>query len=192
MGHPADSRRRTILNAIPLAGTLCAIAGAVDVIAYILFGKIFIANMNGNTVFFAASVILHNWREAALRLGVVIAFLSGILIAQAVLRKVTSGHDRQRALITLAIEFAVLSWLALTPHPDTLRVSLLIVLAFSLGMQNSTFRRIGPVKLSTAFISGDLENLGRPSSIPETPTSARSPASTRKRGQEPRFFLRHG
>ena len=53
----ADSQRRTILAAVPLVGTLCAIAGAVDVIAYLLFGKIFIANMTGNTVLFAASVV---------------------------------------------------------------------------------------------------------------------------------------
>jgi hypothetical protein len=29
-------------------------------------------------------------------------------------------------MITLAIEFIVLSWLALTPHPDTLRIVLLL------------------------------------------------------------------
>lgn len=156
----ADSRRHTILAAIPLVGVLCAIAGAVDVIAYILFGKIFIANMTGNTVFFAASVILRNWSEAALRLGVVLAFVAGIFIAQAVLGKITSGRERPRRLLVLAIEFGVLSSLALTPHPDTLRIVLLLVLAFALGMQNNAFRRIGPVKLSTAFISGDLENLG--------------------------------
>jgi uncharacterized membrane protein YoaK (UPF0700 family) len=60
----------------------------------------------------------------------------------------------------LAIEFGVLSSLALTPHPDTLRIVLLLVLAFALGMQNNAFRKIGPVKLNTAFISGDLESLG--------------------------------
>lgn len=154
------SRRRQILAAIPLVATLCMIAGAVDVIAYILFGKIFIANMTGNTVLFAASIVLRNWGEAALRLGVVVTFVTGILIAQAVLQKLTAGRERRKKLITLAIEFAVLSWLALTPHPDTLRMVLLIVLALAMGMQNNAFQRIGPVKLSTAFISGDLENLG--------------------------------
>lgn len=153
------SRRHPILAAIPLVTTLCMTAGAVDVIAYILFGKIFIANMTGNTVLFAASVVVRDWGQAALRIGVVIAFMGGILIAQAALQKLTAGRERQRELITLAIEFGVLSWLALTPHPDTLRVALLLMLAFAMGMQNNAFQRIGPVKLSTAFISGDLENL---------------------------------
>ena len=29
-----------------------------------------------------------------------------------------------------------------------------------MGMQNNAFQRIGPIKLNTAFITGDLENLG--------------------------------
>ncbi len=62
--------------------------------------------------------------------------------------------------MTLAIEFCVLGWLALTPHPDTLRTVLLLVLAFAMGMQNNAFQRIGPIKLNTVFITGDLENLG--------------------------------
>jgi uncharacterized membrane protein YoaK (UPF0700 family) len=155
-----DARRRTIVAAIPLVATLCMVAGSVDVIAYILFGKIFIANMTGNTVLFAASVVLRNWSEAALRLGVVVTFVAGIIIAETVLRRLTTGRERRRQLITLGIEFGVLSWLALTPHPDMLRIFLLLVLAFSMGMQNNAFQRIGPIKLNTAFITGDLESLG--------------------------------
>ena len=156
----ADSRRRQIQAAIPLVATLCMIAGAIDVIAYILFGKIFIANMTGNTVLFAASVVLHDWSQAALRFGVVVTFLAGIFTAEAVMRRLTAGRERRRELTTLAIEFAVLSWLALIPHPDMLRTVLLLVLAFAMGMQNNAFKKIGPIKLNTAFITGDLENLG--------------------------------
>jgi uncharacterized membrane protein YoaK (UPF0700 family) len=155
-----DFRRRTIQAAIPLVATLCMIAGAIDAIAYILFGKIFIANMTGNTVLFAASVVLRDWSEASLRIGVVLTFLIGIFMAETLLRKLTAGRERRREMITLAIEFIVLSWLALTPHPDTLRIVLLLVLAFAMGMQNNAFQRIGPIKLNTAFITGDLENLG--------------------------------
>ncbi len=164
-----DSRGRSIATAIPLVATLCTIAGAVDVIAYILFGKIFIANMTGNTVLFAASVALHDWREAALRIGVVFTFLIGIFIAETLLRKLTAGREQQREMTTLAIEFVVLSWLALTPHPDTLRIVLLLVLAFAMGMQNNAFQRIGPIKLNTAFITGDLENLGEAIAESERP-----------------------
>ena len=169
----ADFRRQQILATIPLVGTLCGIAGAVDVIAYLLFGKVFIANMTGNTVLFAASVVVHDWKQAALRIGVVLAFLVGIFLAQAGLRRMMGGRERLRRLTTLAIEFVMLVWLALMPHPDALRSMLLIVLALTLGMQNNTFQRIGPVKLSTAFITGDLENLGEAIADSEEPGKRR-------------------
>ena len=95
----ADSRRRQIQAAIPLVATLCMVAGSIDVIAYILFGKIFIANMTGNTVLFAASVVVRDWSQAALRIGVVITFVAGIIIAETVLRRLTTGRERQRELI---------------------------------------------------------------------------------------------
>ena len=75
-----DSRRRQVQAAIPLVATLCMMAGAIDAIAYILFGKIFIANMTGNTVLFAASVAVRDWGEAALRIGVVFAFWREFLL----------------------------------------------------------------------------------------------------------------
>ncbi len=164
-----DSRRRQIQAAIPLVATLCMIAGAIDVIAYILFGKIFIANMTGNTVLFAASVAVRDWSEAALRIGVVFAFLAGVFIAEAALRRLTAGRERHRQLTTLAIEWIVLSWLALTPHPDTLRIVLLLALAFAMGLQNNAFQRIGPIKLNTVFITGNLENLGEAIAESEEP-----------------------
>lgn len=165
----APSRRDAILAAIPLTGTLCAIGGAVDVIAYLLFGRIFIANMTGNTVLFAASILLHNWREAALRFGVIVAFLCGITVAHTALRKLVCGRERRGRLIVLAIEFIVLTALGMAFPTDALRVLLLIVLAIALGTQNNAFHQIGPIRLNTAFISGDLENLGEAIADAEAP-----------------------
>lgn len=172
------SRRRAILAAIPLAGTLCAIAGAVDIIAYLLFGKIFVANMTGNTALFAASVLTHDWRQAAIRFGVVIAFVAGIAVAHLGMRKLTLGREHEMRLVTLAIEFVLLSTLTFAPHPDLVRAGLLLLLAFALAMQTNAFRQIGPVKLNTSFISGDLENLGEAITDSEGP-SARTEARLR-------------
>jgi uncharacterized membrane protein YoaK (UPF0700 family) len=155
-----DTRTPAVATAIPLIGTLCATAGAIDVIAYLLFGNIFIANMTGNTVLFAASAIRRDWGEAALRIGVVIAFLFGIFIARALLRKWTSGHQRATRLTALGIEFALLVLLVSTSHPHTVHVELLVLLAFALGIQNDAFRNLGGIQLNTSFITGDLESLG--------------------------------
>jgi uncharacterized membrane protein YoaK (UPF0700 family) len=162
-----------ILEAVPLTGTLCAIGGAVDAIAYLRFGQIFIANMTGNTVLFAASVLLHNWQEASLRIGVVFAFLLGITVAHAGLHRLVSGDVHRGRLIVLSIEFVVLAALALVAPSDVLRILLLVVLAVALGMQNNAFHKIGPIRLNTAFITGDLENLGEAIVDVESPSKRR-------------------
>jgi|SRR5665213_1996840 len=46
---------------------------------------------------------------------------------------------------------------------------LLLLLAFALAMQTNAFRQIGPVRLNTSFMSGDLENLGEAITDSEAP-----------------------
>jgi len=152
---PPDTAR-----AIPLTAMLCATAGAVDAIAYLLFGQIFIANMTGNTVLFTISVVRHDWGQAGLRIGVVLVFLSGVFTTRAALIKLASGHERSIRLFVLVFEFFLLIALALIPQAYTVRVGLLVLLAFAMGMQNDAFRRIAGMRLNTTFITGDLEELG--------------------------------
>ncbi len=160
MAEPREPRKLALLQAIPLAATACAIAGSIDAIAYLLFGKIFIANLTGNTVLFAGSLLARDWKQAGLRLGVVIAFGAGVLAAHALLRRLAGGRDRRIKLTALGIEFVFLITLALVPHPHFLQVVLLIVLAFAMGLQNDAFRSIGRIKLNTSFVTGDIEKLG--------------------------------
>lgn len=164
-----EIQRHAILKAIPLVGALCATAGSIDAIAYILYGKIFIANMTGNTVLFAVSVAQRNWHEAMLRIGVVIAYLVGILLSHAVLRRLLQNRLRSERLVVLGIELIVLIALALSAPPEGLRLPLLAALAVAMGMQNNAFLRIGPLRINTTFITGDLENLGEALAESETP-----------------------
>jgi uncharacterized membrane protein YoaK (UPF0700 family) len=143
-----------------LTAVLCATAGAIDVIAYLLYGRVFIANMTGNTVLFAASALQQKWGEAALRIGVILAFLCGIFITRAGLRELAASLEKRTRLAVLAIEFILLLALVLVPYPHSTRVALLVLLAFALGAQNDAFRNIGGLRLNTSFITGDLEDLG--------------------------------
>ncbi len=165
----AGSPERPARSAIPLTGILCAAAGAVDVIAYLRLGNVFVGNMTGNTVLFAASILMRNWKEAGLRIGVVIAFMAGILLAHTALHKWMSRRQRRTRLLALAIEFVLLCALACVSHPDELRVLLLVFLALGLGVQNDAFHSIDGINVNTSFITGDLENLGSALASSETP-----------------------
>lgn len=165
-----DSPERPAASVIPLIAILCAAAGAIDVIAYLSLGKIFVGNMTGNTVLFAASLVARDWREAGLRIGVVIAFVAGILLANIVLRDLMSRNERRTRLATLAIEFALLCGLAsASSHAHTLRILLLVLLAMALGAQNDAFRNIAGLRVFTVHITGDLTNLGAAIANSESP-----------------------
>ena len=57
---------------------LSSAAGAIDAVAYFELGKTFVANMTGNTVLAAGSIMLGNWPEAGHRLATILALFLGI------------------------------------------------------------------------------------------------------------------
>ena len=153
-GHP-----RLAIPEIPLIGLLCALAGSVDAAAYLLCGQVFVANMTGNSVLLAISLMHWNPKEAALRAGMVAAFLAGVIVERLLARTADTGLTKTQRVFILGIESLLL--LLLTSknagaHTDLL----LLLLACMLGIQNAAFQNIGAFHLNTTFITGDLEKLG--------------------------------
>lgn len=145
--------------AMPLICLLCAVAGSVDASAYLLSGRVFVANMTGNTVLFAISLLQRNPEQAALRGGLIAAFLAGVIIARLLVRMAGETPTKAQRICILAIESAVLlmlGWKNAAAHANLL----LLLLAWVLGVQNAAFRFIGGFHLNTTFITGDLELLG--------------------------------
>lgn len=151
--HPRLAKR-----AIPLICLLCAVAGSVDAAAYLLSGRVFVANMTGNTVLLAISLLQRNPREAALRGGLVAAFLAGVIIARLLARIAGEAPTKAQRIAVLFIESIVLLMLAWKNAGAN--TYLLLLLACILGIQNGAFRHIGGFHLNTTFITGDLELLG--------------------------------
>jgi uncharacterized membrane protein YoaK (UPF0700 family) len=155
--QPGNPRPAT--HSIPLICLLCAVAGSVDASAYLLSGRVFVANMTGNTVLFAISLLQRNPGEAALRGSLVAAFLAGVIIARLLVRIAGERPTKMQRIAILGIESAVLlllAWKNTGAHAGLL----LLLLACILGIQNGAFRYIGGFHLNTTFITGDLELLG--------------------------------
>jgi uncharacterized membrane protein YoaK (UPF0700 family) len=148
-----------VKRAIPLICLLCAVAGSVDASAYLLSGRVFVANMTGNTVLLAISLLQRTLGEAALRGGLVAAFLVGVVVARLLARIAGEAPTKAQRISVLGIESVVLlmlAWKNAGAHTDFL----LLLLACILGVQNGAFRDIGGFHLNTTFITGDLEMLG--------------------------------
>jgi uncharacterized membrane protein YoaK (UPF0700 family) len=154
-----SAQPRLTIRATALICLLCAVAGSVDAVAYLLCGRVFVANMTGGTVLLAISLLQGQMGEAALRGGLVAAFLVGVVVARYLARTVRerlTGRRRIFVLIAELIVLLMLTWKSTEANTPLL----LLLLAVVLGVQNGAFRYIGGIHLNTTFITGDLELLG--------------------------------
>lgn len=158
MSTPAFQPRLTI-RAMLLICLLCAMAGSIDAISYLLWGQVFVANMTGNTVLLAISLLKHQFGKAALRGGLVVAFLAGVVISRWMARVAGERVTRSQRVAVLVIQSLVLLVLSWKGAAADARL-LLVLLAVILGVQNGAFRYIGGFHLNTTFVTGDLELLG--------------------------------
>lgn len=150
---------RPAKSAIVLILLLCAVAGSIDAVAYLRCGQVFVANMTGNTVLLAISLLQGELGKAALRGGLVAAFFAGIIVARLLARTAGSRVTKRQRIFVLGIEsiaLFMLAWRNTGAHATVL----LPLLAIILGTQNGAFRYIGGIQLNTTFITGDLELLG--------------------------------
>lgn len=159
---------RLILRAILLICLLCGTAGSVDAISYLLWTQVFVANMTGNTVLFAISLLQHQWGKAALRGGLIVAFLAGVVISRLLARIAGQKLTKGQRIVVLGIQAFVLLLLAWKGAAAGVRF-LFVSLAVILGVQNAAFRYIGGFHLNTTFVTGDLEQLGEAIVDPQTP-----------------------
>jgi uncharacterized membrane protein YoaK (UPF0700 family) len=150
--------QKPAIRAIPLICLLCAIAGSVDAAAYLLCGQVFVANMTGNTVLFAISLLQRELGSAALRGGLVMAFLAGVVVARLLARTAGQRVTKRQRIFILGIQallLLLLAWRSAGAHTHLL----LLLLACMLGTQNGAFQYIGGIHLNTTFVTGDLEKL---------------------------------
>lgn len=124
--HPRQPER-----AIPLIWLLCAVAGSVDVAAYLLCGRVFVANMTGNTVLLAISLFQRELGKAALRGGLVASFLAGVILARLLARIGGNRVTKTQRIFVLGVEslvLLILAWKSVGAHSDLL---LLLLVSFS-------------------------------------------------------------
>ncbi|HTZ88710.1 MAG TPA: YoaK family protein [Alloacidobacterium sp.] len=183
MTRLVPTRRRSRRHIFLLISLLCAIAGAVDLLAYFRLGQVFVANLTGNTVLFAYHAAARHWVPAAVRLGLILAFFSGVISNRGLNRWFQSENvGLNPAVVSLGIECGLLCSLALVSAPGHLRIALLLSLAWAMGLQNDAFQKIGPVNLNTTFLTGDIEKLGITVASPANNAERRRQRRTRIAG----------
>lgn len=129
------------------ATALALVAGFVDAYGY-LGWHVFAANMTGNTVIFAIS-LLTNAKQAYLPLALILLFFAGAVLGRAIV-------ERLRSHTALYAEAGLLAAAAFAPG-----YAALPVISLAMGMQNTSLRTFAGVAANTSFLSGDYTKLGQ-------------------------------
>src|SRR5258705_8605753 len=137
---------------------LTAVTGLVDAVSYLELGHVFVANMTGNVVFLgfvaggAADI------SAALSLVAIASFALGAL-AGGRLGWNTSGHRGRLLAVSSCVQAvvvggALLVSLASFGMRDGIAAhALVLLLAFAMGLQTATARRLGVPDLTTVVLT---------------------------------------
>lgn len=142
---------------------LTAIAGGVDAVGYLGLGRIFTANMTGNTVQLGIALARADGGQA-LRTGVA---LGGFALGVALGARLAARHPRGQLWswsigAVLAAELATiaavaLAWWALGPATIAAApLAAIAALALAMGLQSAAARRLGVQGVATTYVTGTL------------------------------------
>jgi uncharacterized membrane protein YoaK (UPF0700 family) len=132
---------------------LCLTGGAADAIAYLRFG-VFVGAMTGNTVWLGIDLVERQAERALYHITIVAVFLMAVIVARLALER------KMPVIVPLTLTALMLGVSGLIASQWGAAVS-----AVALALQSAAVRKIGGVSINTAFITGDLVNLG--SAVPE-------------------------
>ena len=156
-----------------LLGTLTAltvVSGLVDAVSYLGLGHVFTANMTGNVVLLGFAAAGAPGFSIAASLASLGSFLVGAAAAGRVTLQVTSR--RRWLLIAMAVEGLLAGAAAgvSAVHSGVVssgsgRYTIIAVLAFAMGVRNSTIRRLAVPDITTTVLTMTLTGLAADSSL---------------------------
>ena len=139
---------------LSLAIVLAAVAGFVDVIAFLAIGGFFASFMSGNTTRLAIG-IGGNPADAAVAAMLIGSFVSGVTGATLLGRRLAT----HRAAGILALVTALLLLCVLIARPY--QTMPLLLLAGAMGSMNTIYVRGGEVSIGLTYMTGTLVRIGQ-------------------------------
>ena len=150
------------------------ISGLVDAVSYLGLGHVFTANMTGNVVLLGFSAAGASGFSAAACLTSLGSFLLGAATAGRAARRLTSR--RQLLAVAMSIEAVATAAAAAVAFgvahvsQGWPRYTIIAVLAFGMGVRNSTIRRLAVPDLTTTVLTMTLTGLAADSTLAAEPT----------------------
>ena len=138
-------------------------AGTVDAIGYLALGRVFTANMTGNTVLLGLHLAQEQGAAALRALMALLGFGVGLVVGAAVVERSRSRDPWPRAVTAaLALEaailaaFAVWSFFAWRAREAYEAQALIALSAIAMGIQSAAVRRLNVPGIATTYVTGTL------------------------------------
>lgn len=144
-------------------------SGCLDALSYLGLGRIFTANMTGNTVLFGLALAQGNWLDALHALVALLGFALGAIGGTFLVER---NYERKKAgwtprvLFALTIEscllliFAIVWPFAKALPQTSLPIYILILVAgLAMGQQSAIVVSLGVPGISTTYITGTITTL---------------------------------
>jgi uncharacterized membrane protein YoaK (UPF0700 family) len=137
---------------------LTGAAGYVDAVSYLTLGRVFTANMTGNTVLLGLSVVLGDTEGTGRALLALGGFLVGGVAGAWIAYRGPSEEGWPRGVtIALIVECVLLAALA-NDRSEVLGVRVVLA-AVAMGIQSAAARRLDVLGVATTFVTGTLTSL---------------------------------
>jgi uncharacterized membrane protein YoaK (UPF0700 family) len=149
---------------------LTFVTGVVDAVSYLKLGHVFVANMTGNVVFLGFAAGGAEELSVVATLAAIGSFFVGALAGGRLGSNARQHRGRFLALSTYA-EFAavgaalVVSLASFGTGGGISAYALVVLLAFAMGLQNATARRLGVPDLTTTVLTLTVTGLAADSRL---------------------------
>ncbi len=149
---------------------LTAVTGLVDAVSYLKLGHVFVANMTGNVVILGFAAGGAAEFSVGVSLVAIGSFLLGALAGGRLGSNTGQHRGRFLALSTYAqaaaLAAALVVSLASFSVDDVISAyALVVLLAFAMGLQNATARRLGVADLTTTVVTLTITGLAADSRL---------------------------
>ena len=138
-----------------LAAALSALAGFIDAVGFLGTGGFFVSFMSGNSTRLAVGVA-RNAAFAATALGLIAAFVTGVMIAALLGQR--AGPRRAPAVLILVTALLALAAILAPLAPP---LATFAVVAVAMGAVNMVLDGKGDVRLGVTYMTGTLVRIGQ-------------------------------
>ncbi len=154
----------------PLLLLLTVVTGLVDAASFLKLGHVFVANMTGNVVFLGFAIAGASGLSIAASLVALGSFLLGGLAGGRIARRfpVHRGRLLHAALVTQLLAIVAAATIAASggdPLSSARRYALIVLLAFAMGVQNASVRRLAVPELTTTVLTMTLTGIASDSAL---------------------------